>query len=308
MVNDILKVLDNFVRCILESNTRVNIDEIIKVCKDRSLKELVNYNFKTSMNYVNNHLDLVVEGLRSIGYTVLDVLVKSKTSLLVGVSEGFLKEVFEIGLIWDTILGLPYIPGSSIKGALRSTAVKSCLERTNNQNDRLECILSALRITGLSESPFISDELDYIKLYIDCKILEQRIRNELKNLQSTGTIGLIFIADSYPVGTSDNSGKIINPDIIAPHYDENVIDEYSVSPRPLPHVSIKPGTLFRIIIGVKPQAERYARKLARIIFGRELSLNATILSLLALTLQLGIGARTTKGYGYFDLVSFNIVR
>lgn len=308
MVNSILKVLDNYIKCILESSTKANIDEIIKNCRGRTLNELTEYNFEANMNHANKHLNLVVEGLRSNGYTVLDICVKSKTNLLIGISEGFLKEIFEIGLIWDTILGLPYIPGSSIKGALRSIIIRSCLERANSQRERLECVLGALRITGLSESPLIPDELNYINSYINYRIFEQEVINILKNSQSTGTMGLIFVADSYPVGTSDNSDRIINPDIIAPHYDENVIDEYSVSPRPLPHVSVRPGTLFRVIIGVKPQAKKYAEKLAKIIFRRELSLNATILSLLMLTLQLGVGARTTKGYGYFDLISFKITR
>jgi len=41
--------------------------------------------------------------------------------LIVGMaSEVFGKQIFEVGLSWDPLLNLPYIPGSSLKGAFRS--------------------------------------------------------------------------------------------------------------------------------------------------------------------------------------------
>ena len=42
--------------------------------------------------------------------------------LLVGGSTGVLQAVFEVGLAWDHVLDLPYIPGSSLKGAMRASA------------------------------------------------------------------------------------------------------------------------------------------------------------------------------------------
>ncbi|NPA69408.1 MAG: type III-B CRISPR module RAMP protein Cmr6 [Crenarchaeota archaeon] len=68
-----------------------------------------------------NMIDAVKEGLRNCGYEVMEVRVKTKTRMLIGLSEEmFGRAIFEVGLMWDPYLNLPYIPGSSLKGAFRA--------------------------------------------------------------------------------------------------------------------------------------------------------------------------------------------
>ncbi len=69
----------------------------------------------------NKLLDNVKKALEDNKYSVLDFQVETKSKLIVGVSEEmFGKPIFEVGLMWNPYLNLPYIPGSSLKGAFRS--------------------------------------------------------------------------------------------------------------------------------------------------------------------------------------------
>jgi len=56
------------------------------------------------------------------GVFSVDARVVEGSRLLVGASSGVLQGVFEVGLAWDHVLDLPYIPGSSLKGAMRASA------------------------------------------------------------------------------------------------------------------------------------------------------------------------------------------
>ncbi len=66
-------------------------------------------------------MDKAKEALKALGYEVIDTVAETKTKLLIGISEEtFSKPIFEVGLMWDPYLNLPYIPGSSLKGAFRA--------------------------------------------------------------------------------------------------------------------------------------------------------------------------------------------
>ena len=66
-------------------------------------------------------LDVQKLALLSCGYVVFDFLGETKSRLIVGMaSDVFGKQIFEVGLSWDPLLNLPYIPASSLKGAFRS--------------------------------------------------------------------------------------------------------------------------------------------------------------------------------------------
>jgi len=76
---------------------------------------------KEAFKNASNLLDMQKSALLSCGYYVLDFLAATASRLIIGIaSEVFGKQVFEVGLSWNPILNLPYIPGSSLKGAFRS--------------------------------------------------------------------------------------------------------------------------------------------------------------------------------------------
>ena len=78
-------------------------------------------NLKEVFKRASNLLDTQKSALKSCGYDVFDFLAVTRSRLIVGMaSEVFGKQIFEVGLSWDPLLNLPYIPGSSLKGVFRS--------------------------------------------------------------------------------------------------------------------------------------------------------------------------------------------
>lgn len=65
-------------------------------------------------------LDESTNALRLAGYRVYEVNAETGSRLLVGTKSPFGLLTFEVGLSFHPLLNLPYIPSSSLKGALRS--------------------------------------------------------------------------------------------------------------------------------------------------------------------------------------------
>ncbi len=61
-------------------------------------------------------------GYREAGYLAARLYYRLTTPGLVGAGGGLLKPVFEVGLAIHPLLGLPYYPGSGVKGAVRALA------------------------------------------------------------------------------------------------------------------------------------------------------------------------------------------
>ncbi len=75
---------------------------------------------KESLRLADDLVGVRFEALKSAGYHVvrLDFVLESRG--IVGSSSGPLATVFEVGLSIDSLLGLPYYPASSLKGAARA--------------------------------------------------------------------------------------------------------------------------------------------------------------------------------------------
>lgn len=58
--------------------------------------------------------------LKDMNYDVIDITAKTTSRASPGLSTAFGKSLFDIGLSFHPILNLPYIPGSTVKGATRS--------------------------------------------------------------------------------------------------------------------------------------------------------------------------------------------
>jgi CRISPR-associated protein Cmr6 len=79
--------------------------------------EKLNEMFKKASNL----LDMQKSALQACGYIVFDFTGKTGSRLIVGMANDiFGKQIFEVGLAWDPLLNLPYIPASSLKGSFRS--------------------------------------------------------------------------------------------------------------------------------------------------------------------------------------------
>ncbi|BFI75770.1 type III-B CRISPR module RAMP protein Cmr6 [Sulfurisphaera ohwakuensis] len=199
--------------------------------------------------------DEIKKALISLNYKVIDVTGRVNYKALSGLSEGLFHLIFEVGLNYDEILDVPYIPGSTIKGILRS----NLYTLTNQDGEEI--------FGGKS--------------------------NE----------GYVIVSDAYPIG---EKGKLLVGDIVNPHYYKGgnpVTTEYEVNPIPIVHLAIRENVKFRFIIGIDKRAKIDSVKDK---LGVKDAVELVLL-LLLYSMKTGLGARSTKGYNFFDLEKFEVI-
>jgi CRISPR-associated protein Cmr6 len=158
----------------------------------------------------------------------------------------------EVSLAWDPVLNLPYIPSSSIKGVSRS----------------------------------------WIKLYIGSSIdgvsLDSIFGSEPGAPEKEKHASLVVFTDAYPVSCLS---KLIEPDVITPHYRsvELKITEPEVTPTPIVFPTIAPGTIMRFIVAFK-----YGYSDKRVLTPE---IVMKLVDYISRALEDGVGAKTSVGYG-----------
>ncbi len=236
----------------LANISSVIINTVTEKEKHLTLEKLTEYSKKVSLDKVNKHLDEVKAAYSSLGLFVIDLKAKLTYRTVVGASSSFGQPAFEIGLSFDPILNVPYIPGSTIKGTVKSAT----------------------------------------------SVLKEGINDELmKDLFGDDSVGRLDFADAYPVEGGVN-GYILIPDVLTPHYSkggEDILKEDQVTPTPIPFLSIAPKTKFRFLIADRMQKD-------------DQSFLKTLLKAVVVAFSLGIGAKTSLGYGTLDLECIYVKR
>ncbi len=253
-----------------------------KAMRDAGLEVLLGGKWRgrlaDSMRLADRMLEEAASALRNAGYVIVVLGARLRSPGLVGMGSGLLHSVFEVGLEMDWLLGLPKYPGSTLKGALRSTV-----------------------------EALVGDEL--------AERLFGRSSGE------GGEAGKVVVLDSYPVGCMPGGEGypclVLTGDVITPHYysgGEPVEAEYEAQPRPVQHIAIAPGTVFKLVLGVKEDiASSLADSLLDAIKNKFNSVGdllgsargptalAVALGLLAAyTMSRGFAARSGKGYNIME--------
>ncbi len=94
-----------------------NINEYLKVIVECHLNYIEKWLCRTWRDSLKESSES-----QAAGIIVVDAKTVEGSRFLVGSSSGVLRTVFEVGLAWDYMFDLPYIPGSSLKGAMRASA------------------------------------------------------------------------------------------------------------------------------------------------------------------------------------------
>lgn len=97
---------------------------------DRKRRELLECDIlgvinKEALFIINNYIEPLIkdikDALRSTRFTyILEIEATTKSRLLINMASGLGQTVFEVGINIHPLFSIPYIPSSSIKGALRS--------------------------------------------------------------------------------------------------------------------------------------------------------------------------------------------
>jgi len=189
-----------------------------------------------------------------------------------GVSSTFGQIPFEVGLYIHPYFNVPYIPASSIKGAIRNAYYYYLVNHENENRDKAD------------------DECN--RLFGDSNFA-----------------GLVGFTDAFPIQEGEN-GYILYPDIINPHY-KDAKNEMEVEPKPIIFLTVAPDTTFKFYMYIIKEGEKEKRKIeigakkdlaAKPIPDME-KLGKLDLALLY-GLSMGIGAKTALGYSQFVVITY----
>jgi CRISPR-associated protein Cmr6 len=276
-----------------DSNINKQLQNIFDSARNELKREIVerllHFDFGPKITTANEYINEVVESLAQAGFDVVDVRAKISTKMLSGSAVGYLAVMLEVGMYWDPILDLPYVPGSSIKGIMRGNLLELCHRAagSNGASKAERCTRAVLTLFGSGD-----------------RLLETNYLN-LSSFKTASHVGVLGVFNVYPIALAD--GKLLDGDIVNSHYYRNnkvVRNEYEVIPNPVINLVVRSGVTFRFVIGVGDVPD--ASELASDIFGESIKgkvrdgVGLALLSL-AYALGRGVGARTSKGYGIFDV-------
>lgn len=255
--------------------------------------------FSPSLQPVKDLLDEVAAALKNNGFGVKVCEVRSEWRSIVGSSEPELHIPFEVGLFWDPVFNVPFIPGTSIKGAVRG-AFEELLARD-------------LMSSNIPEGE-----------------IQRRVEEEVKRVFGAGGVsaGLVGFTDAYPVSAEE---RLLEPDVVTPHY-PGKRNELEAEPTPNVFVTIARGVTFRFYVFYVPRGGIPGRRKGGLRFAEKLDQSSGRSDLLlgnladqwvdALGLNVvplldrailyafakGVGAKTSVGYSRFAVVRYEEYR
>jgi CRISPR-associated protein Cmr6 len=278
--------------------------------KRELLEQISSINLSERLKEAERVINCWAEALSANGYLVKVAVVEAESRVVVGTSSGLGMIPFEVGLSFDPIMNLPYIPGSTIKGAIRSAFME--LLSSNNLVSNSRCV------DEITDWVFGSSRHEGVG------------------------IGLIGFTDAYPVSPG-NGGRVLEPDAITPHYtctSDKGCTEFDAMPIPIQFLTIAPGTRFKFLVFfnnplrsrklgtvsssklsvvnkvecdkldymVYYDHEELSEALTR--FGQQNRLNAVpwLDRAVLYALAKGLGAKTSVGYSRFRIVSYTTFR
>ncbi len=180
-----------------------------------------------------------------------------------------------LGFTLDSVTGLPFIPGSSIKGVLRSAFL-------SNRDYIAECLK-----TTLSAEQIEALELDIFGNYHPYAFYDKSIIDE-------GSGKDIFL-DAYPI-RADRENHLLGIESITPHLADTPEMEGLTAPIPLILLKIMPGVViqFRFLLKDSKLNDDII-----ITAAEKMALFQTILC------DLGVGAKTNVGFGSLQIYQCN---
>ena len=276
------KITEGFIRYYNERNKSKLIDSILSFDTER---------LKNSLELANQIMDEISRSIKELKNpfdAVLDLKFVLKSPGLTGIASGLLYCVFEVGLNIDWVLGLPFYPASTIKGAVRELLTSLIGE------EMAEAIFGTAGEEGYKGSVEILDSYP-----IGC---------------AEGWPCLIY------------TGGVVTPHYF--DRGRWVEREYEAMPSPHQHIVIASGTVFRLVAGINcpsgPDEDmnlKTMEKIIKLVTGKEIECRKergkcscmryyalSLGNLFAEALAKGFAARRGKGYNVLELYAGGISR
>ena len=182
------------------------------------------------------------------------------------------KSDIKIGFQFDHTTGLPYIPGSSVKGILRSVFPNPALSREDPYNTPRITYLKSKLAEIKSQTDWNDEEI---------RILGKHLFEENKN----SSLRDIFL-DALMVENSSETKTFLKNDYITPHPNP------FIDPKPIQFIKVLPDVRFCFSFLLNANVPK-------------LTSNLRILLYKSILLDWGVGAKVNLGYGHLREVTDN---
>lgn len=187
------------------------------------------------------------------------------------------KNPLEFGITLDKLTGLPYIPGSALKGLARSYALLTIYADAKNR--------------GIEE-PLDKFEEKIIQGEYQSELSVQHFYDAFGTTENAG--GCIFYDAILSLKKADDEQPIFVVDVMTPHFGAYYTDtshrtapDDSLSPTPILYISVREGLRFAFAVGMRRG------------FKNVDACEQAIKWLQGGLAEMGIGAKTAQGYGVF---------
>jgi len=247
-----------------------NLPEIIE--RNNELRIRINEDiekFKWESVFIKNieeRKNKVISKLKEEGYNIEIFSLNTSWRLIIGLGASHPQET---SMTLHHIYGLPYIPGSAVKGVTRHWAVVKFSEKNKKNNEKFED--SIKRIAGaLENGNDLSIEVDGINF-----------KNLIDIFGKQDKQGKVIFFDAYPIGNINLKIDVMNPHY-PKYYSEGKPPTDWQNPVPIKFLTIE-NTKFQFYLAAKD---------------KDLLTQSKSLLLEALEYY-GIGAKTSLGYGMF---------
>lgn len=263
--------------------------------KIRINESLENYKWDNQFVFnIRGRIEKLVESFHNIGFLVEELKSTLSWRMVIGLGASHPQET---SMTLHHIYGIPYIPGSAIKGVTRHWVILKEFDKLNLPIKQISCfvkILESADIEDKDKSKRECEEKFKTKSKDETIIPDEKLYNFLKNnwkeielfqniFGTQEKAGEVIFFDAYPAGEIK-----LKMDVMTPHYEGYYSGKTPPadwqSPNPIKFLTIE-KTKFRFYLASKsnnllPTAEKWLKDALQ---------------------NFGIGAKTSIGYGYFEL-------
>jgi CRISPR-associated protein Cmr6 len=194
--------------------------------------------------------------------------------------EYLVKNELKLGFFFDHTTGLPILPGSTVKGMLRSAFAKATDKINEKSNNKASLYIQEL-LKNITGNNWTLESIYNLEMSIF----------EGEEGQSQYKRDVFF--DAFPLRKEDDENKFLGNDYITPH--KSALE----NPNPIQFLKILPQVTFQFNFHLQDFKWGEIEKLTA---SNKSELFKQIL------LDLGIGAKTNVGYGQFEFIRPQIIR
>lgn len=254
------------------------IPEFNDASDDLNKEKFLEFYKEQVKNSMQNLLEKVEKDIKE-NYELISFELTVDGKLIVGLGG---VHPYETSMTLDFLDGIPYIPGSAVKGVCKHYLIQKYFNefkiKDNNLKEKFVSILENISEDDLKEIAKIKEVFKEINI--------EQIIELIKIFGSQKQLGKIIFFDAYPVGEIK-----LSLDVMTPHYQDyyknrNIFPTDFQNPIPIKFLVVN-DTKFKFYLGCKKN--KIENKL----------LQTTKEYLESALKEYGIGAKTAVGYGYF---------